>query len=184
MKKFFNDFENSMIKTQEKRYKDLDIKLEAIENEVLHCLRLHEMVRGNIELVKFDNFIAFHVLDFSILVRGSENDFTVKAGTLSGTTVSGTTVALGTILLGPAVLAAKAAGMIYDTRKVKIFFNNLDDRLNLLALTNRSKPENINQNNIDADIPKKIEALAKLHQVGILTDEEFKDKKKELLSRL
>lgn len=52
-----------------------------------------------------------------------------------------------------------------------------------IPVGNQGFPNDANSNGQES-IPKLIEALAELHQKGIITDEEFQEKKADLLSRL
>lgn len=69
----------------------------------------------------------------------------------------------------------------YDSREKDLarFFEFV--RNNIGKSSNSNNAQQQNENN---DIPAQIEKIAELHAQGILTDEEFTNKKQELLAKM
>jgi hypothetical protein len=103
--------------------------------------------------------------------------FTGNKGVLSTQGVFGMVVTGGVSLIGNAASAIKDGKMVDSTLLY------IDELLNNLF----QKDSNINQNSVkdnSNDIPLQLEKLAALKDKGIISEDEFNSKKKELLDRM
>ncbi len=103
--------------------------------------------------------------------------FTGNKGVLSGQGI------LGMALTGGVSLIGNAASAIKDGKMVDATLLYIDELLNNLF----QKDSSTNQNSVadnSNDIPLQIEKLAALKEKGIITEEEFNNKKKELLDKM
>lgn len=114
-----------------------------------------------------------------ITVGSSSLDVTVgysgNKGVVSAQGITGAVLTGGVSLIGNAASAAKDKKMVNDTMKF------IEDLLNNYFVGTS------NQNTSNAggeDILGQIEKLKQLHDAGILTEQEYNDKKKALLERL
>lgn len=101
--------------------------------------------------------------------------------------------AVGSFFLGPVGLLAAASAKKIGTHAIFIQFK--DGKRSLVELDDKAyrqfllipfkNSEDIKDNNIsECDIPEQIKKLSELKDNGILTEEEFINKKTELLSRM
>ena len=79
-------------------------------------------------------------------------------------------------------LVGRVASNVKDSVHIKAVFQYIDDLMNNFFKEQSSMPTN--QQTLELSIPEKIKKLAELKEMGILTDEEFNQKKVELLARL
>lgn len=174
-----------MTKTEEKQYNNLNIPLEDVELEVINYLQKDDKIKNKVVVEKIDNLVWFYASGFAVIIKGSRDDFTIKAGPINVPALNAFKAADLELSFGRMVYAERGLDELFDKNKTAYLtanlFKHLDERFRIL---NSAEPENSVQNNTDADIPKKIEVLVNLHQRGFLSDEEFKNKKMELLSRL
>jgi hypothetical protein len=103
--------------------------------------------------------------------------FTGNKGVLSAQGI------FGMALTGGASLIGNAASAIKDGKMVDATLLFIDELMNNLYKKDvNTTPSSLNENIID--IPSQIEKLANLRDKGIITIEEFNDKKKELLDKI
>jgi hypothetical protein len=96
-------------------------------------------------------------------------------GILNGRSIFGAVVTGGVSLIG------NVASNVKDNNHIKKVMQHIDD-----LMYNFFKEENFNLTNqkvIETSIPEKIKQLAALKEQGIITEEEFNQKKVELLMR-
>jgi len=103
--------------------------------------------------------------------------FTGNKGVLSGQGI------FGMVLTGGVSLIGNAASAIKDGKMVDSTLLYIDELLNNLFQKDSNNNQNIVTDNSN-DIPLQIEKLAGLKEKGIISEEEFNSKKKELLDKM
>jgi len=114
-----------------------------------------------------------------ITIGDSSLDVTVgysgNKGVVSAQGITGAVLTGGVSLIGNAASAAKDKKMVNDTMKF------IEDLLNNYFVTTSNQQASASGGE---DILGQIEKLKQLHDAGILTEQEYNDKKKALLERL
>ncbi len=103
--------------------------------------------------------------------------FTGNKGVLSGQGV------MGMVLTGGVSLIGNAASAIKDGKMVDSTLLYIDELLNNLFQKDSKIIQNSNTDN-SIDIPLQLEKLAALKEKGIISEDEFNSKKKDLLDRM
>jgi len=162
--------------TYSERYFSDEINIEKLQNEVVSFLASKQQ-QNRTEIFRNKNLDQIEIwfgLDASYCVKIKQinSSTTLKFGRISAARTAAVTLLTGG-------LAAVGGVAIAATRKkFELDFWKFIDGLSWL----NSAP--VQQVNIPVDIPAQIEKIAKLHENGILTKEEYEKKKKDLLDKM
>lgn len=125
---------------------------------------------GNSKETACNVFLTIGDSSMDVTVGYSGNKGVVSAQGITGVLLTG-----GVSLIGNAASAAKDKKMVNDTMKF------IEDLLNNYFVTTSSQESS---NSGGEDVLGQIEKLKQLYDAGILTEQEYNDKKKALLERL
>ena len=119
----------------------------------------------------------------NVVLEKNGNNLNIYCGFTGNKAVLSGQGVFGMVMTGGASLIGNAASAIKDGKMVDSTLLYIDELLNNLF----QKDSNTNQNLVadnSNDIPLQIEKLAILKQKGIISEDEFNSKKKELLERM
>jgi hypothetical protein len=119
----------------------------------------------------------------NVVLEKNGNTLNVYCGFTGNKGVLSSQGIFGMVLTGGVSLIGNAASAIKDGKMVDSTLLYIDDLLNNLF----QKDTNTNQNSVtdnSNDIPLQIEKLAALKEKGIISEDEFNSKKKELLDKM
>lgn len=119
----------------------------------------------------------------NVILEKNEDVLTIHCGFTGNSSVLSAKSVFGMVLTGGASLVGNAASAIKDGKLVDSTFNHIDELLNNVYKDSAPSIQQIVIDNSN-DIPAQIEKLASLKEKGILTEEEFTAKKKELLDKM
>ena len=119
----------------------------------------------------------------NVVLEKNGNTLNVYCGFTGNKGVLSSQGIFGMVLTGGVSLIGNAASAIKDGKMVDSTLLYIDELLNNLF----QKDSNTNQNSVtnnSNDIPLQIEKLANLKEKGIISEDEFNSKKKELLDKM
>jgi len=184
-----DDFELPKLeKEKSKSYLNLNIDLEWLKIEIVgyHSMKNHpeSSVSRKKDLIYIQ--IGGGRWAYGTIIDGTPNDFKVSTGPLKVVKAKSAAFVVPTALLtGGIGIAAKSAGAIIDKKKTDSFMKYIDDRIYQNKGNGPELVQNIStESKSEDDIPDKIKKLSDLKDLGILTDEEFEAKKKDLLDKM
>ncbi len=119
----------------------------------------------------------------NVLVEKTQNGLTIYCGFSGNKAVLSGQGVFGMVMTGGLSLIGNAASAIKDGKMVDSTISYIDDLLHNLFAENNSS---VTQNEIShiIDIPSQIEKLAILKDRGIISEDEFNNKKKDLLDKM
>lgn len=119
----------------------------------------------------------------NVILEKIGSNITVYCGFTGNRGVLSSQGIFGMMLTGGVSLIGNAASAIKDGKMVDSTLLYIDEILNnLFQRDSNSNQQSIKDNSID--IPLQIEKLASLKEKGIITEDEFNSKKKELLDKM
>lgn len=119
----------------------------------------------------------------NVILEKNDDVLTIHCGFTGNKGVLSAQGVFGMVMTGGVSLVGNAASAIKDGKLVDSTLNHIDELLNNVF---KDSVPSIQQVVIDNsnDIPSQIEKLANLKEKGILSEEEFTAKKKELLDKM
>ena len=186
---FDDDFKLPRLeKEKSKSYLKLNIDLEWLKNEIVgyHSMKNHP----ESSILRKKDLIYIQIgggrWAYGTIIDGTPNDFKVSTGPLKVVKAKSAAFVVPTALLtGGIGIAAKSTGAIIDKKKTDAFMKYIDERIYQNKGNGPELVQNIStESKSEDDIPEKIKKLSDLKDQGILTDEEFEAKKKDLLDKM
>jgi len=120
----------------------------------------------------------------NVILEKNEDVLTIYCGFTGNKGVLSTQGVFGMVLTGGVSLVGNAASAIKDGRLVDSTLNHIDDLLNNVYKVDVLSNQQASLKNNSNDIIEQIEKLAILKEKGILSEEEFIQKKKNLLDKI
>ena len=119
----------------------------------------------------------------NVVLEKNGNNLNIYCGFTGNKAVLSGQGVFGMVMTGGASLIGNAASAIKDGKMVDSTLLYIDELLNNLFQKDSNTNQNLVMDNSN-DIPLQIEKLAILKQKGIISEDEFNSKKKELLERM
>lgn len=119
----------------------------------------------------------------NVILEKNDDVLTIHCGFTGNRGVLSAQGVFGMVMTGGISLVGNAASVIKDGKLVDSTLNHIDELLNNVYNNSASISHKVVVDNSN-DIPAQIEKLANLKEKGILSEEEFVAKKKDLLNKM
>ncbi len=178
-------------KIRRRHYSDIAIDPEWLTLEVHSFFTSQSWSASNIDI--FRDGDTFVVRNSLFIVTITANDLTLTTEVINAAELGVVNVAAAGVLgamtfgLGFLAMGGMGATKAVQNKRLAAIVEFIDQRVGTKAQS-RPEEETSGEKNetrtFEENIPEKIKAISELHDSGLLTDEEFAEKKRELLARM
>jgi hypothetical protein len=178
-------------KIRRRQYSDIAIDPEWLVLEVHSFFTSQSWSAANIDIMRDGD--TYVVLNSKYVVTITADDMTLTTEVINAAEIGIVNMAgagvFGALTFGVGFLAmgGMGAAKLVQKKRLAAIVDFIDQRV-VMKLQSPSEEEISDKKKstkrLEENIPEKIKAIAKLHDSGLLTDEEFAEKKSDLLARM